>query len=148
MNIPLFARCPGAFCGIKTWGTGMNESRAISFVVYPLKVNYKLIRIMLSIGKNFSAEERDDMIRNDLWGFVLEVGIIYTEVRVEPVDLVGDELSRYEALLKDKNHEIIIKAPVDRTFPATSARTFARCSSCGPSEKGCCLSKRMFLPFL
>ena len=105
MNIPLFARCAGAFCGIKTWGTGMNESRAISFVVYPLEVNHKLIGIMLSISKNFGTEERDDMIRDDLWGFVLEIGIIYTEMGVEPVDLVGDELSRYETLLKYNNHE-------------------------------------------
>lgn len=80
LSIPLFAGCPGAFSGIKTWGTRMDESGAISFVVYLFEVDYKLIGIMLGIGKNFSAEERDDMIRDDLCGFVLEISIIYTEV--------------------------------------------------------------------
>lgn len=81
----------------------MNESRAFSFVIYPLKVDDKLIGIMFGIGENLGAEEPDDMIRDDFWGFVLEICIIYTEMRVEPVNFVGYEFPGYEALLERNN---------------------------------------------
>jgi len=38
------------------------------------------------------------MIRNDLGRFMLEVCIVDTKIRVEPVNFSGDEFARDEAL--------------------------------------------------
>jgi hypothetical protein len=43
---------------------------------------------VLRVRKNFSSEECKDMIRYHGWGFVLKVGVVDAELRVEPVDLV------------------------------------------------------------
>ena len=55
---------------------------------------------MLGICEYFRSEEANDMIRDDLNRFVSEVGVIDSEVSVEPLDLVCDELPRDEPLVR------------------------------------------------
>jgi hypothetical protein len=109
----------------------MDERRAL--LVDFLKVNDKLARIMLGVRQDLRTEQSDDVIRNDASGLVLEVGVVNTEVSVEPVDLAGDELARNKALgivsedpsrVSRRWHKIRL-----RTFAATSFSTRARCSS-------------------
>lgn len=55
---------------------------------------------MLGVRQDLRTEERDDVIRDDTSGFVLEVGVVDAEVGVEPVDLASDELAWNEPLRK------------------------------------------------
>ena len=48
---------------------------------------------MFGIGQNLCSKQGNDMIRYDLPRFILEVGIVDTEVWVEPMHLVGDEFA-------------------------------------------------------
>jgi hypothetical protein len=76
----------------------VNESRSISFLVNLLKVDDELIEVVLGVGEHLSTEECDNMIRYYRWRFILKVGVIDAEVRVEPVDFVCDKLARNETL--------------------------------------------------
>ena len=53
---------------------------------------------MLSVCEHFGTEERNDVVRYGLDGFVAEVGVIDAERCVEPLDFVGDEFARDESL--------------------------------------------------
>jgi hypothetical protein len=53
---------------------------------------------MLSICEYFGTKEADNMIRDDLDGFVTEVRVIDAKVRVEPLDFVRDKFPRDEPL--------------------------------------------------
>lgn len=68
----------------------MNESSTGPFVVQTLKVDDKLGGVVFGEGEDLGAKEGDDVIRDDGWRFVLEVGVVDAEVGVEPVDLVSD----------------------------------------------------------
>lgn len=76
----------------------MDKCRAIPVLINFLEVNDELARIMLGVGEYFRAEEGNDVVRDDLTRFILEVGVVDAQVRVEPVDLVGDQLARDKAL--------------------------------------------------
>lgn len=89
---------------------------------------------MLGVRHYLGAEQGDDMVGDDFMGFVLEVGIIDTEVRIEPVDFSSDEFARDEALRDSEIGDRIMSHwfRVSRdyqTLPATSCSTSARCSS-------------------
>lgn len=65
---------------------------------------------MLGIGENLCSEEGDDVIR-DYWdGLITEVSIVDTQLGVEPVDFVRDELSRDETLRMDFPSGLIERA--------------------------------------
>lgn len=76
----------------------MNERRAVALIVEPLQVNNELSRIMLRICHNLGSKQGNDMVRDDLARFILEVGIVNAEVGVKPVDFACDELAGNEAL--------------------------------------------------
>lgn len=76
----------------------MDKSRPISFLVDLLKVDDELIEVVLSVGEHLGAKERDDVIRYNRGRFVLKVGVIDAELRVEPVDFVYDQFARNETL--------------------------------------------------
>lgn len=62
--------------------------------------------------------------------FILEIGIIDSEVGVEPVDFAGDELLGNEALEDEEGQKWNCELEEsEETFAATSAWTWARCSS-------------------
>jgi hypothetical protein len=85
---------------------------------------------MLGICEYFRSEEANDMIRDDLNRFVSEVGVIDSEVSVEPLDLMCNELPRDEPLVrKDLVRSLGYCMSETRTFAATFSWTFARCSS-------------------
>ncbi len=56
---------------------------------------------MFSIGKNFGAIKRDDMIRNDFDGLRGEVVIVDTKIRVKPIDFVCNEFAWDKALFTE-----------------------------------------------
>ncbi len=58
---------------------------------------------MLRVGQYLGAEEGDDMVRYHLTRFILEVSVVDTEVRVEPVDFANDEFARNKALSGGEN---------------------------------------------
>jgi DNA polymerase II large subunit len=68
----------------------VDERCSISIFVDLLEVNDELIKVVLRECKNLGTKERDDVIRYHRGRFILKVGIIDTELRVEPVDLVLD----------------------------------------------------------
>jgi len=81
----------------------MNEDCAV--FVDLLQVDDEFRRIMLGISENFRTKEGDDVIRNYWDGLVAEVSVIDTQLGVEPVDFVGDELSWDETLRMDFHHD-------------------------------------------
>lgn len=76
----------------------MNERCAAPILVDFLKVDYEFAWIMFRICHDLGTKQCDYMIRNDLDGLVLEIGIIDTKTRIEPVNLARDEFARDEAL--------------------------------------------------
>ena len=53
---------------------------------------------MLSIGENFSAIERNNVICDDFDALGGEIVVVDAEVGVEPVDFIDNELAWDEAL--------------------------------------------------
>ena len=89
---------------------------------------------MLGICEYLRAKEGNDMIRDDLNGLVTEVCVIDSEVSIEPLDFVRNELPRDESLVcggrKTRWHNSRMPVVSDtRTFAAMFSWTFARCSS-------------------
>lgn len=76
----------------------MDESCPITLFIDLFQVDDQGAGIALGVGEDFGAKEGDDMIRDDLSGFVLEISVVDSEVGVEPMDFAGDELSGDEAL--------------------------------------------------
>ena len=62
----------------------MNERGAIAFLVNLFQVNNEGGRIMFGVGQDFCSEQGYDMVRYDLPRLILEVGVVYAEVGVEP----------------------------------------------------------------
>jgi len=83
----------------------MNKGRAVSALINPLKVDNESGWVVLREGHYLSAKEGDNMVRDDLARFILEVGIIDTEVRVEPIDFPSNKFARNETL---RNRSILI----------------------------------------
>lgn len=79
----------------------MNERRAVAVLVDFLQVNNKLSLIMLRVCQDLGSKQGNDMVRDDLARFILEVGIVDAEVGVKPVDFACDELAGDEALCGD-----------------------------------------------
>jgi hypothetical protein len=76
----------------------VNKSCSISILVDLLEVDDELIEVVLRECNNLGTKERDDVIRYHRGGFILKVGIINAELKVEPVNLVLDQLARNESL--------------------------------------------------
>lgn len=76
----------------------MDERRAL--LVDFLEIDDELAGIMLGVRQDLRTKERDDVIRDDISGLVLKVGVVDAEVGVEPVDLVSYELARNKPLRK------------------------------------------------
>ena len=76
----------------------MNERRAIALLIDFLQVNNELTRIMLRICQDLGSKQGNDMVRDDLARFILEVGVVNAEIGVKPVDFACDELAGNEAL--------------------------------------------------
>lgn len=76
----------------------MNEGGTISALIDLLQIDYKGRGVMLCVGQYLGAEEGDDMVRYHTTRFVLEIGVVDTEVRVKPVDFASDEFTRNKPL--------------------------------------------------
>jgi len=83
----------------------MNKGRAVPALINPLKVDDEGRWVVLREGHYLSAKEGNNMVRDDLARFILEVGIIDTEVRVEPIDFPSNKFTRNETL---RNRSILI----------------------------------------
>lgn len=79
----------------------MDKGGAISFLVDALKIDDKLGGVVFGEREHFGAKERDDVIGYHRGRFVLEIRVVDAELRVEPVDLVGDQLARDETLVME-----------------------------------------------
>lgn len=84
--------------GGQTGRTRVDERGAISIGVDLFELDDKFGWIMLGICQYFGAKEGDNMVRDDLDGLIPEVGVIDTEVRVKPLDLIHYELVGNETL--------------------------------------------------
>ena len=93
-----FAGRAGALGRGLSWGTCVDEGRAVSGLIDLLEVDHELRRVVLGVREHLRAEERDDVVGDDLHGLGLEVRVVDAEVGVEPVDLVCGKLPRDEAL--------------------------------------------------
>lgn len=83
----------------------MDERRAISIGVDLFELNDEFGWIMLGICQYFGAKKGDNMVRDDLDGLIPEVGVIDTEVRVEPLDLIRYELVGNETLAEERTEK-------------------------------------------
>lgn len=95
---PRLAGSPRSFDSGQSRRAGVNERSPRALLVNLLEVDDKLVGIVLSIRENFGAEEGDDVLAYDIAGLALEIRVVYAEMSVEPVDLVGDEVGRNESL--------------------------------------------------
>lgn len=86
------------FSGRYTGRTRVDKGGAISLAVDPLEIDDQLGRVMLSICEYFRAKEGNDMIRDDLDRLVTEVCVVDSEVSIEPLDFVHNELPGDESL--------------------------------------------------
>jgi hypothetical protein len=100
----------------------MNECRAISFVVDPLQIYDKPIRIVFRVRENFGAEESENMIYNDMSRFICEVCIVDAKTGVKPIDFIGHELARHKSLVPRDNYAFRSQKKRNaHTLAATSA---------------------------
>lgn len=99
-NIPRFTGRAGTFGGCQTGTTCVNKSSAVSFFVDSFKVDNKLGGVVLCERQHFGTKESDDVIGYHGGGFILEISVVYAEMGVEPVDLVGDQLAGDETLVR------------------------------------------------
>ncbi len=106
----------------------MNERRAI--FVNLLQVDDELARVVLRVRKDLGSKQSNDVITDDLTSLILEISIVDAEVGVEPVDFVGNQFRRNEALHDEIESDTTMDEGCSyRTLAATSAWTNARCSS-------------------
>lgn len=70
----------------------MDEGCAIPLVINPLKINDEFGRIFPREGHNLSAEQGDNMVRDDLLGLILKISVVDSEIGVEPVNFVFDKV--------------------------------------------------------
>ena len=101
----------------------VDERRAISVLIDLLEVYHKLRRVVFGVREHLGAEEGDDVVRDDLDGLGLEIGIVDAKMAVEPVDLVRDELAGNEALKMERVRQLVKPSP-------TRAEWTLRGSSC------------------
>ena len=120
---PCFTDGPGALRAGGTWLAGVDEGGALARVVDPLKVDDERARVVLGVSEDLGAEEGDDVVRDDLDGLGLEIGIVDAKMAVEPVDLVRDELAGNEALKMERVRQLVRPSP-------TRAEWTLRGSSC------------------
>lgn len=92
-RLPWLDECARTFSGCQTGGTGIDKCGAISFGVDLFQVDDQLGWVVLSISEYFRAVEGDDMIGDDLDRLITEVRIVDTEVSIEPLNLMGDQLT-------------------------------------------------------
>jgi len=90
----------------------MNERRAVALLVELLQVNNELSRIMFRICHNLGSKQGNDMVRDDLARFILEVGVVNAEVGVKPVDFACDKLAGNEALHNKIGQMVIAMAKI------------------------------------
>lgn len=109
----------------------MYKRRARPVFIYPLQVYFQFHTtgrlVSFRIRQHFCAEQGDDVITDNLSAFIAEIGIVDTEVCVEPVDFGGDEFRWDEALCGGQY--AVFPEPAGLTVAATSAWTKALCSS-------------------
>ena len=79
-------------------GARVDERRAVSALIDLLEVDHELRRVVRGVREDLRAEDRDDVVGDDLFGLGLEVRVVDNEMGVEPVHFVRDELARDEAL--------------------------------------------------
>lgn len=105
---PRLAGRPGALEGREARGAGVYEGRAVALLVDLLEVDDELRGVVLRVREDLGAEERDDVVRDDLDGLVAEVGVVDAELRVKPVYFVRDELAGDEALGRNGRRSVIM----------------------------------------
>lgn len=81
----------------------MYERRPSTIFIYPLQIYFQFHApigrlVSFRIRKYFCTKQGDDVIADDLSAFIMEIGIVDTEVGVEPVDFSGDQFRWDEAL--------------------------------------------------
>ena len=86
----------------------MYEGRAVALLVDLLEVDDELRGVVLRVREDLGAEERDDVVRDDLDGLVAEVGVVDAELRVKPIYFVRDELAGDEALGRNGRRSVIM----------------------------------------
>lgn len=73
-------------------------NKCCALVVYFFEIDDEFGGVMLRVCDDLRAKQRDDVIRDDAKFLVLEVGVVDAEIRVKPVDLVGNEFPRDKSL--------------------------------------------------
>lgn len=56
----------------------MDERRAIALLVDSFEVDDQLARIMFGVRENLGSKEGDDVVRDDLAVFILEIRVVDT----------------------------------------------------------------------
>ena len=107
----------------QAWRARVDERRAISVLIDLLEVDHELRGVVFGVREYLGAEEGDNMVRDDLDGLGLEIGIVDAKMAVEPVDLVRDELAGNEALKMERVRQLVKPSP-------TRAEWTLRGSSC------------------
>lgn len=81
----------------------MDERCTVTLFVDLLEIYDQLGWVVLRVCEDLGAKKSDDVVADDTdIGFGLEVSIVYTEIRVEPVDLASDELAWNETLRREE----------------------------------------------
>lgn len=76
----------------------MNKSRTLPLLVDLLEIDDQRVRVVFCVCHNLGSEERNDMVADNFRSLTGEIGVIYPEMRIEPVDFVGDQLAGNKAL--------------------------------------------------
>ncbi len=105
----------------------MDKSGPSALFVNLLEIDDELVGVVLGVSEDLGTKEGDDVLADHIARFALKVRVVDAQMRVEPVDLVGDQLGRYESLCLVRQQAMATTAVP--TFAATSAWTRARCSS-------------------
>ena len=86
----------------------MDKSRTSPVLVDLLEIDNELAGVVLRVSEDLGAEERDNVVGDDLDRLGLEVGVVDAEVSVEPVDLVGYEFTGDKALNKVVRRSVMV----------------------------------------
>ena len=120
---PPLTRLPRPYLGSHTRRAVVNERCTTAIIIDLLELDKQLRRVVFGVREHLGAEEGDNMVRDDLDGLGLEIGIVDAKMAVEPVDLVRDELTGNEALKMERVRQLVKPSP-------TRAEWTLRGSSC------------------
>jgi hypothetical protein len=76
---------------------------------------------MLGIGKDLGTKESQDMVDDNVSGFVCKVRVVNAETGIKPIDFIGHELARHKSLAPQINQRVVYVEHAIHTLAATSA---------------------------